>query len=108
MNSAEEKRNLRIARMGDLELVNLVLADATGDVRPDERKAFEDMRRGLADDLGTPISGRRLRPKQRTWAEEAAQRVVPLDVRDVPRGKPVETPAALKNLPKVPPGRAPR
>ncbi len=108
MNIAEEKRDLRIARMTDLDLLNVLLADQTGGVRPDERKAFEDMHRWVADSLGTPIVGRRLKPKQRTWAEEAARRIVPIDSRDVPRGKPVETPAALKNLPKAPPGRKPR
>jgi hypothetical protein len=108
MNDAEAKRDKRIARMTDHDLLNLLLADATGGVRPDEHKAFGEMRRWVADDLGAPIVGRVLSTKQRTWVEEAARRIVPVDSRDVPKGKPVEKPEVLKNLPLAPPGRKPR
>jgi hypothetical protein len=50
MNDAEAKRDKRIARMTDHDLLNLLLADATGGVRPDEHKAFGEMRRWVADD----------------------------------------------------------
>ena len=108
MNTAEARRDDRIAKMGDLDLLNLLLADATDGVRPDERTAFTDMRGQLADAFGEPITGRRLSQKQRAWAEEAARRIVPLRAEDVPRGREVPPPEALKNLPKAPPGRKAR
>jgi len=108
VNDAEDRRNARIAKMGDLALIDLLLAAGTDGMNTAERTAFADMRTWLADTFGHAIEGRRLKPKQRSWAEEAARRIVPLDSRDVPRGKEVEKPAVLKDLPKVPPGRAPR
>jgi hypothetical protein len=105
MNVAEEKRDKRIARMFDLDLLNVLLADTTGDIKPTERAMFEDMKRWVADGLGEPITGRCLSTKQRSVAEDAAKRIVPIDVRDVPKGKEVPTPSVLKNLPKSPPKR---
>jgi hypothetical protein len=43
---------------------------------------------------------------QRHWAITVVRRIMPLDAAEVPRGKPVETPAVLRDLPMAPPGRA--
>jgi len=108
MNTAEDRRNERIAKMGDLDLLNLLIADATDGVRPEDRAAFADMRGAVADVFGESITGRRLSKKQRAWAEEAARRVVPVRAEDAPRGREVLSPDVLKNLPKAPPGRKAR
>lgn len=98
MNAAEVKRNERIAKMSDRDLLNTVLEAALEDISDAEMAAFADM---LA-------KGQSLSQKQRAWAESAARRVIPVSSGDVPRGRPVETPAVLRNLPKAPPGRTVR
>jgi hypothetical protein len=96
MNDAERRRNVRIRAMSDEDLLNLVCAsDFREDVTSGEYAAFANMR----------ANQETLTLKQRAWAEEVARRVVPFDARDVPRGREVETPAVLRNLPKSPPGR---
>jgi hypothetical protein len=96
VNNAEEMRNARIATMSDLTLLRLLTTDPG--VADFEASAFNDMIRYV--ERVNSLSAR-----QRAWAEEVARRVVPLDSREVPRGKEVETPAVLKHLPKTPPGR---
>ena len=88
--------------MTDIELLTLLIADT--DLPEYERSAFADMRVQITDTVGEPDA--RLSKKQRAWAEEAARRVVPLRAEDVPRGKEVETPEVLRNLPTKPPGRS--
>ena len=98
MNFAEHRRDLRIASMLDLELLDLLLGD--GEVEEDEKIVASDMRAPL-------LSGerRRLSLKQRAWAEDIARRVTPISAKDAPEGRPVETPEVLRNLPKKPPRR---
>lgn len=99
MNNAERRRDNRIAGMPDLELLNWVCSPAFAeDVTADEYSSFANMR----------TARRRLMPRQRAWVEEVARRVVPFDSKDAPRGREVAVPAVLQNLPKSPPGRAPR
>jgi hypothetical protein len=92
MNNAEQRRNVRIAAMTDLELLEL-FRDA--DIGPGEYVAFANMR----------AEGRRLTSKQRAWAEEVARRITPIRASEAPRGAEVPTPAVLQNLPKKPPRR---
>jgi hypothetical protein len=103
VNTAEDQRNARIAAMDDLEILELLLDDATGEVTDYDRGAFVGMRARVINHLG--VETRRLSRKERKWAEDAARRIVPLNVKEVPRGRPVETPAVLRHLPKKPPGR---
>ena len=101
MNFAEQRRNVRIAAMTDRELLELLCRD--DDVRPDEYAILASMRAQVLNHLGEQDG--HLSKKQRAWAEDVARRVVPLDAREVPRGRPVETPSVLQNLPKRPPPR---
>lgn len=101
MNLAEDKRNARISATPDVELLGRVLT--SGELSEAEVHAFADMRAGLVDPGGTVPS--RLSRKQRSWLEEVARRVLPVDAKEVPRGKEVDVPEVLKNLPKKPPGR---
>jgi hypothetical protein len=98
MNYAEQRRNVRISAMADHDLLTLLLAD--DEVTSEEHQAFADM-------SGWLRSGERscLSKKQRSWAEEVARRIVPFDSTEVPRGREVQTPSVLQNLPKAPPGR---
>ena len=101
MNKAEEARNAKIAAMDDAVLLVLVTASPRDEaIRAEEWKAFAEM----AADLRSGAR-KKLSPRQRAWAEEAARKVMPFDLKDVPVGRPVPVPAVLQNLPKKPPGR---
>jgi hypothetical protein len=102
MNNAERLRDARIANMTDVGILEWLINDA--DVSTDERARFVDMRAELAR-WAALHGGSCLTKKQRAFAEEVARRVVPIDTREVPRGKEVETPAVLRDLPKSPPRR---
>jgi hypothetical protein len=97
MTTAEDRRIARIAALSDKALLFVVLAH--GDALTDaQRVAFIEMR----------ARGFELSTSQRSWVEGIARQVIPFDEADgVPKGKPVETPAVLRNLPKAPPGRRP-
>ena len=101
MNFAEQRRNVRIAAMTDRELLELLCRD--DDVRPDEYAILASMRAQVLNHLGEQDG--HLSKKQRAFAEDIAHRVVPFDAREVPQGRPVETPSVLQNLPKRPPPR---
>ena len=98
MSRAEDLELLRaLCRYGDE-----VGVDGDSALSDDEHDAFGDMLVRLED------GQRELTPKQRDWAEKAAERLglsVPRDNSRVPVGRPVETPAVLRNLPKRPPTR---
>jgi hypothetical protein len=100
INEAEKKRLARIAALTDRALLWELIAN-DHELTPLERESFRDMDDGLD-------RGNKLTPKQRAWAESAAKRFFPLVAGEVPKGKPVVTPAVLLNLPKHPPGRKPR
>jgi hypothetical protein len=100
MQEAEKKRLARIAALSDRALLWELIAN-DHELTSQEREAFRDMDDSLD-------KGRKLSPKQRTWAESAAKRFFPLLAGEVPKGKPVVAPAVLLNLPKHPPGRRPR
>ncbi len=93
-------RDKRIAAMTDRALLDwLIAADHDSDVTPAEFDAFTSMRRGLS------VVFARLTSAQRRWAEDVVRRAMPFSAADAPRGREVETPAVLKNLPLKPPGR---
>jgi hypothetical protein len=100
MEEAEKKRLARIAALTDRALLWELISN-DHELTPQEREAFRDMDDSLD-------KGRKLSPKQRALAETAAKRFFPLLAGEVPKGKPVVTPAVLLNLPKHPPGRRPR
>lgn len=89
---------------GDRKLVREVLAE---EITEAEREAFTEM-------LAMLDAGRRtLSERQRSWVREVGKRAG-ADVDNVmerwkrgeiPRGREVETPAVLRNLPMKPPGR---
>jgi hypothetical protein len=102
MNRAEEIRNAEIERLKDPDLLRRIVGPPRDPALNDaEFVAFVDMLRELR-------SGRQqyLSRRQREWAEEVCRRITPIKAADVPRGREVETPAVLCNLPKAPPGRA--
>lgn len=100
MNDAERQLKERIACMRDLELLREVESLIAHDERyAHELEAFVDMRHWVE-------AGRFLNKKQRAWVEEVAAILFPLDSRYVPRGREVQTPDVLRNLPKRPPGRS--
>ena len=99
MTRAEEVRDQKIAAMSDFELLCVLTATPRDEaIALTEYKAFQDMRRLVEE-------GMRLNKKQRTWGEDAARRILPIDASLVPRGSPVPTPPVLQNLPKRPPRR---
>ena len=100
MNDAEKKRLARIAALTDQTLLWELISN-DHELTPLERESFRDMDDALD-------RGRKLSPKQRAWAEGVAKRFFPLVAGEVPKGKPVEKPAVLLNLPKHPPGWKPR
>jgi hypothetical protein len=108
VNEAEKKRDARIARWSDTDLLRHVLHDTTGDARTDEKAIFQDMLNRLCSAPGVEGHQSCLSTKQRSWAEEVARRITPIRAADAPVGRAVETPAVLQNLPKSPPGRTPR
>lgn len=91
--------------MTDLEYLRRLLADER--LSDDEREAFESMYERAS-------LGRVLSPKQVSWIRGVAARLE-LDADEmtgpafasgaIPVGRPVETPAVLRHLPKTPPGR---
>lgn len=104
MNDAARRRDARIVAMTDVDLLEaLVEGPCDGDVSADETGMLIDM-------LARLTAGERygLSTKQRAFAEDILRRVMPLRAADAPRGREVETPAVLRNLPKSPPGRAAR
>lgn len=85
----------------DLDLIGRILDERNWpEISYFERTSFRQMREWVA---ATPY--RTLSLKQRAWAHEVWQRLRPIDVAKVPRGREVATPAVLRNLPKKPPGR---
>jgi len=101
MNDGEKKRDEKIGLMTDLALLDLLTKEPRDEaISQVEVEAFQDMKQEM-------LAGRSafLSKRQRAWVEEAAKRVVPIPASDVPRGKEVETPEVLKNLPKAPPKR---
>jgi hypothetical protein len=102
MNSGEQARDARIAALGDFALLQQLTGDA------DDAELNDVERTMLSDMFGQVREGRRLTKKQRKWSEDIARRTMPILASDVPRGKRVETPVALRreNLPLRPPGRA--
>lgn len=96
---AEKQRDERIRALGDLALIDAVLALEITDVW---RAIVQDMRNGIV------VEGRRgLSRKQRTSLEENIRAEMPILASEVPRGREVETPTVLRNLPKKPPQRRP-
>lgn len=100
-------------RVADLDLLRELVRDHEGDLRDEELGAFEDM-------LDAVQRGRRaqLSDAQRAWAERVADRLgasyspraagQTYSSGAVPDGRPVPTPAALRDLPKRPPNVARR
>lgn len=99
VNTAERLRDERIAKMGDLELLRVLVTEPRdADVTDDEFSAFVDM-------ILHVRAGSLLTRKQRAWAEEVARRITPVRAAEAPKGREVPTPAVLQNLPLKPPGR---
>jgi len=98
MNNAEHRRNLQISAMHDMPLLEHVLA--FDDLTPPERTSFMEMRSEIVTHQRACLSR-----KQRSWLEDVAKRVTPIDAKAVPRGREVVTPPVLRNLPKRPPGQ---
>jgi hypothetical protein len=92
-----DARTEKIAKMTDKAIVALLLKE---ELSEGARIAFLEMNSWLAQG-----EGRGLSIKQREWVESALLEYMPLNASDVPRGKEVETPAVLKNLPLKPPKR---
>jgi hypothetical protein len=89
----------------DLELLDKLLDNYEMLLTERQRDAFTEMREKLLEGVR-----KRLSEKQRRWAEKILQEWEPRPVASsefVPRGREVETPAALRreNLPMRPPGR---
>lgn len=97
-SAAEADREERIKAMSDDDALAFCLGDDTLSDR--ERSVFEDMSDRLDRGFISCLS-----KAQRAWVEDALRRIVPLDSKLVPVGRPVVTPAVLLNLPKKPPGR---
>ena len=93
-----DARTEKIAKMTDRAIVVLLLREES--LSDGARKAFSEMLTWL--DRG---EGRGLSVKQREWVESALLEYTPIATTDVPRGREVETPAVLKNLPTKPPRR---
>jgi len=101
-------------REGDLSMLSELLDHHSDELSETEVEAFADMRFSLQAYGGMEIPSKpkyqQLTDKQRTWVMSAHERIVPqyenLVSRGlVPRGREVETPAVLRNLPKRPPTR---
>ena len=90
-------------RESDLALLRSILSPGNDPELSDyEKMAFV----GMAHVLTTGDASR-LSDRQRQWANDVADRLKPIDVSKVPRGREIATPAVLTNLPKAPPKRAP-
>ncbi len=86
----------------DLRILGELLENT--ELRETEREAFADMKQALVDEY------HQLTEKQRAWVMIRHGELFPqyenLVSRGlVPRGREVETPPTLRNLPKHPPGR---
>ena len=101
-------------RESDLSALSELLDRHADELTEPELEAFADMRFSLQAYGGTEIPSKgkyqQLTEKQRTWVTSVHERIVPayanLFSRGlVPRGREVETPAVLLNLPKRPPTR---
>lgn len=89
------------------DLDDLTTLIAHHDLTKSEREAFEDMHRRISGDLP---AFKTLHPNARKWVKEATKKYL-LDKspaernKNVPRGKEVQVPSVLGNLPKSPPRR---
>jgi hypothetical protein len=101
-------------READLSMLNELLDQHTGELSEAELEAFADMRFSLQAYGGTDIHSKgkfqMLTTKQREWVTTVHERIIPAYANLVsrglvPRGREVETPAVLRNLPKRPPMR---
>ncbi len=92
-----DARTEKIAKMTDKAIINSLLKE---DLADGARKAFEEMKTWL--DRG---EGRGLSVKQREWVESALLEHTPIAAADVPRGREVQAPEVLRNLPLKPPPR---
>lgn len=86
----------------DLALLDKILEFALPE---DQREAFTEMRREVKAGRRERLSG-----KQRQWARDVLDEHIPqyenlVSTGKVPRGREVETPEVLRNLPKRPPPR---
>jgi hypothetical protein len=98
-----------VSRSGDIALLRALVA-RRDELREGEPEAFASMLERLEDEE-RHFDG--LSAKQRKWVDDAAHRLEIEDPEDdpakrnadVPRGREVEKPAVLRNLPKAPPGR---
>jgi hypothetical protein len=101
VNEAEKQRDARIRGLDDVDALALLLDHEDDEhISERERVVFEEMRGKL--DRGDVSC---LSKAQRSWVDDVLRRVVPLDSRLIPKGRPVVTPPVLLNLPKKPPGR---
>lgn len=91
----------------DKALLRAVIDRLPGEYDEKEAYAFE----GMLDNLNQRRF-KKLTPKQRAWLERTAERLgasyvprgeLPIRAADVLRGREVETPAVLRDLPKRPP-----
>ena len=101
-------------READISMLSELLDRHAEELSETEVEAFADMRFDLQAYGGMEIPSKpkyqQLTDKQRTWVTSVHERIVPqyenLVSRGlVPRGREVETPAVLRNLPKRPPTR---
>ncbi len=92
-------------RADDLQLVEEVL---DCDLTPKERTALEDIQEAMGESQTRCLS-----EKQRDWLERLQEKRVPRYLNlyssgKIPEGEAVPLPPVLQNLPKYPPGRAPK
>jgi len=94
----------------DLRQLSELLDDHADELSETEAEAFADMRADLVA-YGTLDGRYQLSDKQRAWLRVVHERVAAPQYENlvssgrVPRGREVETPDVLKNLPKKPPPR---
>lgn len=86
----------------DVELLRTVLANRLED---EQHEAFSSMLEELVEGRRERLSG-----KQRSWVRDVLEEHIPqyenlVSSGKVPRGREVETPPALRNLPKRPPSK---
>jgi len=94
-----------VSREADLEKLN-ELVSWENKLLESEYDAFYGMLDTLNKNKNAALSD-----KQRAWVDKAYERFNPkyenlMSAGKAPRGREVETPAVLKNLPKRPPGRS--
>jgi len=104
------RRERRAKNLSDLDRLLDYVAEG------DTRRAFESMRAELLEEHGHSTSALEFRfaryvltPKQEAWLRVELEKWDPTSTRltagEIPRGREVETPEALKHLPMRPPGR---